>query len=132
MRNDHIGTIREFKTRNFTVRVDADYDYDTDLSFDDDGSVRRDLESGKLVSFQVSAKVYLRGNEIAADYLGGCIYKSIEEFQDHRECGKQTRELRAKGSNAIVGSYFADMIHTVIEEARKALADMQSIRIRTA
>ena len=35
-----LGTIREFKTRNFTVLVTAQEEDDLDLSFDDDGSVR--------------------------------------------------------------------------------------------
>lgn len=116
-----LGVIREFKTKNFTVRVIAHEDDDLDLSWDDDGSVRKGLESGELIAFQVSALVYYRGRSVGADYLGGCIYKSIEEFMDHKECGKQNREYAAKGETGRCGSYFSDMVHSAIAEARKEL-----------
>jgi len=116
-----LGTIREFKTKNFTVRVTAEEDWDTDLSWDEDGSVRKGLESGEFIAFQVSATVYYRGREVGADYLGGCIYKSIEEFMDHKECGKQNREYAAKGDPGRCGSYFSGMVHEAIKQARKEL-----------
>ena len=127
---DHIGTIREFKTKNFRVVVDADYDYDTDLSFDDTGEVRGKLESGEYVAFQVKAAVYMNGAEVGVDYLGGCIYSDISEFQDHRACGKYNAELAAKGETARCGSYFKDMIHSAISEARKHVKTMQGVHIR--
>lgn len=95
-----IGTIREFNTRNFRVTVVAQEDYDVDLSFDDTGEVRRKLESGEFVSFQVAVTVTHTptGIELGADYLGGCIYRDIDEFQDHRECGRvNRRRLRREG-----------------------------------
>lgn len=123
-----LGRIRQFHTKNFTVAVDAYEDYETDLSFDEDGSVRKDLERGRLVAFFVEASVFYKGNKISSDSLGGCIYKSIEEFQDHRECGKQNREWSAQGKDARCGSYFKDMIHSAIREARQVLADRPYIR----
>jgi len=87
-----IGTIREFKTKNFHVVVDAVEEFDLDLSWDEDGSTREGLENGTLIAFCARARVFLRGKEIASDYLGGCIYKSLEDFADHKECGKQNRE----------------------------------------
>lgn len=116
-----LGTIREFKTANFTVRVTAEEDYDVDLSFDEDGSVREGINSGKFIVFCVKAAVYYRGSEISTDYLGGCIYKSLEEFMDHKECGKQNREYALQGKTGRCGSYFSDMIHTVIADACKEL-----------
>jgi hypothetical protein len=86
-----IGTIREFKTKNFHVVIDAVEEFDLDLSWDDNGSARKGLENGTLVAFCARARVFLRGSEIASDYLGNCIYKSLEDFADHRECGKQNR-----------------------------------------
>lgn len=100
MGRDHIGNIRTFETANFRVSVDAEYDYDTDLSFDDTGKVRKQLESGDLIAFQVAVTVTHKetGMELAADYLGGCIYESIAAFQDHRECGRANRRwLRRDG-----------------------------------
>lgn len=98
--SDYIGNIRKFETANFTVSVDAEYDWDTDLSWDDSGETRRKLESGGLVAFQVAVTVTHKGTgiELGADYLGGCIYESIEAFQDHRECGRiNRRRARREG-----------------------------------
>jgi hypothetical protein len=87
-----IGTIREFQLSNFTVVVDALEDFDVDLSFDEDGSIRRDLEAGNLVSFTARARVLdSDGRELASDYLGSCIYKTIDGFMNHRACGAQNR-----------------------------------------
>ena len=116
-----LGTIRKFKTRNFTVHVTAEEELDLDLPWDDDGSVREGLENGEYVAFCVKVAVYYQGNEIGTGYLGGCIYKSLEEFMDHKECGKQNREYALQGKTGRCGSYFSDMIHTVIADARKEL-----------
>ena len=125
-----LGTIREFHTPNFTVRVTAEEDNDLDLSFDDDGSVREGLESGKFMAFCVKAAVYYNGTELATDYLGGCIYRSIEEFMDHKECGRQNKIYAAKGEAGRCGSYFTDMVHTVCKEAREELHKLQNVRVR--
>jgi len=181
-RADYIGNIRTFETPNFTVSIDAEYDYDTDLSFDDSGDIRRQLESGDLLAFQVSATVTHKptGTQLAADYLGGCIYESIQAFADHRLCGSQNRKserregrfqiyrtnrkyksclspsdkLKKRGfatkeraeswakthakepwevfPTGRCGSYFSDMIHTAITEARKQVAKMSGIKLRQA
>ncbi len=86
-----IGTIREFKTQNFHVVVDAVEEFDLDLSWDENGQTREGLENGTLIAFCARARVFLRGKEIASDYLGGCIYKTLQDFADHKECGKQNR-----------------------------------------
>jgi hypothetical protein len=124
------GIIREFKTKNFKVVVDAEEDYDLDLSFDEDGSVRKDLERGKLIAFSARVQVFFKGSEVATDYLGGCVYKSIEEFQDHREVGKQNAEYERKGESGRCGSYFHDMIRTACEEARKTIAAYKDVHVR--
>ena len=100
MNRYHFGTIRRFETENFTVSVDAYEDDDTDLSFDDTGEIRRKINNGDLLAFQVECIVTYKptGHEIGADYLSGCIYESIDAFQDHRECGKQNRRrIRRNG-----------------------------------
>ena len=124
--------IREFKTPNFRVVVRAEEENDLDLSWDEDGQTAEGLNNGTYVAFCAHAYVQHRetGAILANDYLGGCIYKSIAEFEDHRECGKQTAKLRAEGSSAIVGSYFADMVKTVCQEARERLAGIQGIKVR--
>ncbi len=125
-----LGTIREFKTPNFTVRVTAEEDNYLDLSFDDDGSVREGLENGKFIAFCAKAAVYYKGTELATDYLGGCIYRSLDEFMDHRECGKQNKVYAAKGETGRCGSYFADMVKQVCDEARKELKRLQQVKVR--
>ena len=125
-----LGTIREFHTPNFTVRVTAEEDNYIDLSFDDDGSVREGLENGKFIAFCAKAAVYYKGIELATDYLGGCIYRSLDEFMDHRECGKQNKVYAAKGETGRCGSYFADMVKQVCDEARKELKRLQQVKVR--
>ena len=125
-----LGTIREFHTSNFTVRVTAEEDNDIDLSFDDDGSVREGLENGKFIAFCAKAAVYYKGTELATDCLGGCIYRSLDEFMDHRECGKQNKVYAAKGETGRCGSYFADMVKQVCDEARKELKRLQQVKVR--
>jgi hypothetical protein len=127
-----LGTIREFKTRNFRVIVDAIEDYDADLSWDETGEVREKLENGDLMAFTARARViHADLGEIGSDYLGGCIYESPEAFMDHMECAKYTRKLRAEGSDAICGSYFSDMVHEAIREARQSLSKAKSIKVRS-
>lgn len=125
-----LGTIREFHTPNFTVRVTAEEDNYLDLSFDDDGSVREGLENGKFIAFCAKAAVYYKGTELATDYLGGCIYRSLDEFMGHRECGKQNKVYAAKGETGRCGSYFADMVKQVCDEARKELKRLQQVKVR--
>lgn len=128
--NDFICNIRTFHAGRFTVSVDAFADYDVDLSFDDTGEVLRDLESGKLCAFSVCAKVSLDGNEIASDWLGGCIYRDPAEFEDHRQCAAQNRKFTESGQSCRCGSYFADMVRNVCSEARKEVKRMQSVKVR--
>lgn len=125
------GTIRKFKTKQFTVHITAEEEPDLDLSWDDDGSTLQALESGECVAFGVRAVVYFQGYEIARDYLGGCIYESIAAFMDHKECGKQNRQNAAEGKSGTCGSYFSDMIAQVCRDARAELKKMQAVKIRS-
>jgi hypothetical protein len=130
-----LGTIRTFRTANFRVIVDAVEEESPDLSWDEDGSTRDGIESGRYLLFCVRARVIHDDlGEIASDYLGNCVYESLEAFQDHRECAAQTRELRAQGSQAVCGSHFSDMVSEVCREARTRLATMRDglngLRIR--
>lgn len=135
-----IGTMREFKTKNFKIVCDAIEEDDLDLSFDEDGSTLRGLQSGRLIAFVARVRVFFNGTEVGSDYLGECIYESLESFMDHRECGKQNAEYAekerleglAEGSAGRCGSYFAQMITTAIEEARKTILAQQAVYIRKA
>jgi hypothetical protein len=93
MANQSLGTIREFNTARFRVVADAIEDYGIDLSYDEDGSIRRKLERGDLISFTARVRVFFEDAEIGSNYLGGCVYESLKAFEDHRECGAQNRKL---------------------------------------
>ena len=116
-----LGTMRTFRTKNFVVKVTAEEELDLDLSWDEDGSIAEGLRSGQYVAFCAKAAVYFQGEEIARDYLGGCIYKDFDDFMDHRACGKQNREYAARGEVGRCGSYFHDMIREVCKEAREEI-----------
>jgi hypothetical protein len=121
-----IGTIREFHTDNFDVIIDAIEEQDADLSWDDTGDTARRIDDGSLILFCARARVLFTGDDgenikLASDYLGNCVYESLEAFADHRECARYTRELRAKGDDAICGSYFSDMVSNVCKEARREI-----------
>lgn len=172
-----LGTIREWKTANFHVIVDAVEETDLDLSWDDTGETREALENGSLIAFCARARVFVHGLEVSSDYLGNCVYKTQDAFQDHRQCAAYTRQihkregqfniyrgpakdgallkkdrLKARGFGtreraerwakqnakeeyhivgpAVCGSYFADMVRTVISEARKEVSSMKDVSVR--
>jgi hypothetical protein len=111
--------IYTFKTKNFTITVDSEPDYDMDLSFDETGEVREKIKSGEWEHFQVEIKILFRGEEIASDYLGGCIYANPREFRDHIG-------IRKYGAN--VGSYFSDMVRQSVKDARKHFENAPKLR----
>jgi hypothetical protein len=54
--------------------------------------------TGDLIAFCARVRVFLNGQEVGADYLGNCVYKTLDTFQDHRECGLQNRRrLKQEG-----------------------------------
>lgn len=136
-----LQTLRTFKTRNFTLVVKAVEDCDLDLSYDESGQDRQGLESGALVAFGVIVTLYCRGNEVGSDSLWNCIYKSYDDFLDHYGTRPRTRQFQAKENRkarrekrephiVCCGSYFSDMVHGAVAEARKTMADFANIRLR--
>lgn len=125
-----LGTMRTFKTKNFTVIADAFEEDSPDFSWDKTGDTLKAVESGKYLCFTARVRVLLHGREIGVDYLGNCIYESLEKFMDHKECGKQNRQWAKQEKEGRCGSYFKDMIHAAITEARKELKESQSIKVR--
>lgn len=127
----YIGEIRRFETKSFTVAVEA-FEEDCEINVDDDGETLRMWEAGEIMHFAVRVQViHHKLGVVGEDWLGSCLYKSIEDFQDHRECARYTREVQAKhGPNHVCGSYFADMISEAIKEARKKLVAAKTIYVR--
>jgi hypothetical protein len=95
------NTIREFNTKNYTVRVAALEEFDLDLSWDEDGTTAKGIEDGTYIAFCAHATVVHRatGAILANDYLGNCVYNNLRDFEKN-------------------SGYFQDMVHTVVKEAR--------------
>ena len=111
----------KFRTRNFKVTLDCEYESYPDLSWDDTGEVQEKLASGEWGNYVFRVAVYGPiGELLAFDYLGNSIYADPADFRDH---------IGAAGK---YGSYFTDMVHSVISDARKALAASQSVYVRLA
>lgn len=104
--------IREFATARCHVIVDACPDDDLDLSWDDDGSTRKGLDSGEYIAFVARARCFVDGVEVGQHSLGACIYLSLQDF-------------------ARPGGYFSDMVHEVCQQARENLISMQTLRVRS-
>jgi hypothetical protein len=132
MRRDAIGIIRSFHTKNFSVVVDA-LPEDRPVDVDDDGETARLIDEGVYIHFTARVSVrHKRLGVIGEDFLGGCIYESIDAFQDHRACGKQNRQWAAEGKSGRCGSYFSEMIREAIKEARDNIVAAQGIHVRAS
>lgn len=85
--------IRTIETARFRVVVDA-LPEDWPVDVDDDGETAAAVERGDLVHFIARARAIHRptGIELGADYLGGCIYESLEQFRRDPYCRDLIRE----------------------------------------
>jgi hypothetical protein len=117
-----LGTIAEFKTAQFTVIVDAVEEFDLDLSWDEDGATARGLESGELIAFAARARVFHDTlGELARDYLGDCVYESLQDFR--RSVGTCTDLKTGRVTRA---GYCGAMVRTACDEARKRLRQVRN------
>jgi hypothetical protein len=82
-----------------------------DPDIDDVAELARRIDAGDLLYFCARVSAYKQGILLAQDYLGGCLYDSLKQFE--------------QSSN-----YFADMVDNVIAEAQdniRKLADLGEI-----
>jgi len=83
------------------------------LSFEDTGcdhsSTIRAVNNGKYEYFVAHVVAVKNGIELADDYLGGCIYKTHEEFYNDKN------------------GYFADMTSTVVAEAKETIEHLCAV-----
>jgi hypothetical protein len=127
-----------FTTANFTVRVDVLPEEDWDLSWDETGDAKDGLESGRYLGFCARARVLDgEGAVLSEDYLGNCIYRSLEEFGgSHRDPDPLNRNSsimrERRGGNAVICHYFPDMVRTACREARRTLRRHGCIPLRSS
>lgn len=119
--------VRSFRTAQFLVIVDATWDEAADLSWDEDGAACRAVDAGDLVPYLFRVRVvHDTLGELDAQYLGGSLHADPADFEDHRRCAAENRRLRASGSDAVCGSYFADLVR---EACRAARAKVRALRV---
>jgi hypothetical protein len=106
-------TIRCFHTARFSVSLQWAWEDYPDLSWDDNGSIRADIERGKLGVYTFRVVVLCDGREVGADYLGNSVYADPADFGSEHRAGT---------------SYFSDMVTQAITEARKALCGVPRLR----
>lgn len=124
--------IRRWRLPRFTVTVLALEEPDLDLSWDETGNTQEKLDRGDLVAFCACVRVTLDGHIVLAEeFLGNCIYENYASFMDHAEAAQETRRLRAEGSQAVCGSYAADMVKEAIRCARRKITKIQCVNVRT-
>jgi len=103
----YYDTIAEFSREGFDIIVDKTYeDMHPSDSFDDSvidlEEIIKDIDRGHLDWFMLRVRAMFAGHELAAEYLGGCLYED-------------PREVLTDGTAE-------DLIGQVIEQARKEAA----------
>lgn len=134
MSNNPLCNIRIFHAERFTVCIEAleDCDFDTDYTDPETAADTLDgIESGRYVLFTARAYVMFDGLLLAEDFLCGCVYADYSDFMDHVGIRAKSREASEEtGRPVCYDSIFADMVHTVIEEARATLRKLAAVRVR--
>jgi len=80
----YYDTIAEFKREGFDIIVDKTYeDMHPRDSFDDSvidlEEIIRDIDRGHLDWFMLRVRAMFDGHELAAEYLGACLYEDPKE-----------------------------------------------------
>lgn len=110
-----------FETASFRVECLFSPDDAVDTSFDETGETQDNLASGAWRAFCSEVRVIHKdtGATLGADYLGGSIYERPTDFlREHR--GTRGRPV----------SYFKDMIHAAVSEARANIRELKGIYVR--
>ena len=120
-------TVWSFETDKYTIELAvAPEDTDPIGEFHSQEDIDA-INSGTIEWFHARASVSKNGKMIGSDYLGGCAYKTIQEFlTGHRDpdpLNRNCAEMReARGANTVICHYFPDMIRQAISDARLTLA----------
>ena len=126
-------TVWTFETARFRIELRAHDCESPDLSWDEDGSVADGIHDGDLIIFDAQVVVLLDGCEIASDWLGQCIYRSMDDLiGGHRDPDPMNRNSTlmraAKGSNVIICHYFPSMVREAVRETRLVLGSAPQLR----
>jgi hypothetical protein len=135
----HAETVWSFKTARFETRLVIEeahgYRYD---GADPDGEVQEKLDSGEYAAFESAVLIFLDGEMIAWDSLGGSVYAAndVPDFWTaHRDPDAMNRNcsaMRAARGDVCICHYFPGMVRAAIKEARQYVAEMSIPRLRKA
>lgn len=79
-----------------------------DMDTEELAQLCEDIDRGRYSWFVARVQAFRAGVELAADYLGGCLYDSPTDF-------------------AKAGDYYADMVDTVTREARAKIEELAAL-----
>ena len=85
---------------DISVFLDALEEDSPDLSWDDTGETTAAIARGDLFLFCARIQVLRKGVPIGSDYLGNCVYHSLDDFMQPR-------------------GYFIDMVREAFRDARE-------------
>ena len=92
-------------------------DMDVEDIFDDPASkynmfhIKRDIEYGKKIWVQATAKVYCKGVELGLASIGGLLYKDNDEIKEE-----------------VFGNDCHDIVHEALKEARASLNYLKDVK----
>jgi len=108
----HYERVWTFSTDRFLIELSFAPCDDLDLSWDESGETRANLESGLWEAFDSRVRVFVDGVEIGCDYLSGSIYENPRDFINEK------------------GGYFHDMVRQAIKEARFTVRNLGQVKLR--
>lgn len=126
-------TMWQFNSGRFTIMAQIEPCDSLDLSWDESGETRDDLESGALEAFNTRVSVWLNGAIIGENWLCESIYSDPAEFfaghrgadPMNRNCSIMRAAWRGEGNpdaKVSICHYFPGMVQEAIADARRWLA----------
>ena len=120
-------TLWSFKIGSIEVVLEA---YPEEMHPADSFEFQEDFDAvlnGDVAWFAAVVNVYKIGHIIGSDSLGGCAYKTVEEFYtSHRDPNPMNRNCsimrKARGEKVSICHYFPDMVRQAIADARQTLS----------
>ena len=125
----HYETAWQFKTARFTIALEIapeEMDPADSFQFDDDIEAVR---NGDIAWFVARVSVYLDGERLASDTLGGCAYKTIREFYTaHRDLDPANRNTIETLKTHTICHYFPSMVREAVSQARHVIYGAPKLR----